>query len=70
MDHMIWVGVAVISNDQVKTMKQVEEKTKAVTLADLKRVAVEVLAAHRLNVALIGPLRRPQEEQIRRLAGV
>jgi len=67
MDHMIWVGGAVISNDQVKTMKQVEERTRAVTLADIKRVAVEVLAVRRLNVALIGPLTRVQEEQMRRI---
>ncbi len=70
MDHMIWLGGAVISNDHIKTMKEVQAKIKNVTVADLKRVAADILALHRLNVALVGPVTLDQEAQIRRLAGI
>ncbi len=66
MDQMIWVGGAVVSNDQVKTVKQAEARIKAVTLADIKRVAGEVLAPRRLNLALIGTLTQAQQGRIRR----
>ena len=43
MDYMLWMGGAVISHDQVKTMSDVIKKIKAVTRSDIKRVAAEIL---------------------------
>ena len=65
MEHMIWAGGAVISNDPITAIQQVAAKIKAVTLADLKRVAMEVLDPRHLNVALIGPFTQTQEKQMR-----
>ncbi|MBI4308904.1 MAG: insulinase family protein [Candidatus Omnitrophica bacterium] len=70
LDHMLWVGGAVISNDQVKTMQDVVHKIEAVNLADIKRVARHVLAPNRLNAAIIGPLTAAQEKEIRNIAGI
>ena len=42
MDQMLWMGGSVISNDQVKNLADVIKKIKAVTRADIKRVAREI----------------------------
>ena len=70
MDQMLWMGGGVISNDQVKSMADVIKKIKAVTRADIKRVAQEILNPQKLNVAIIGPMNEGQQKQIRSLAAV
>ena len=67
MDQMLWMGGGVISNDQVKSMGDVIKKIKAVTPADIKRVAKEILNPQRLNVAIIGPMSDVQQKQLRSL---
>jgi predicted Zn-dependent peptidase len=69
MDQMLWMGGGVISNDQVKSMGDVIKKIKAVTRADIKRVAKEILGPQRLNVAIIGPMSEAQQKELRALAG-
>jgi predicted Zn-dependent peptidase len=68
MSQMLWMGGVIISNDEVKTMADVIKKIKAVTRADIKRVASEILDPKRLNVAIIGPMSEDQQEQIRRIS--
>ena len=70
MDQMLWMGGGVISNDQVKSMGDVIKKIKAVTRADIKRVATEILNPQRLNVAIIGPMSEDQQKQLRALASL
>jgi predicted Zn-dependent peptidase len=70
MDQMLWMGGGVISDDQVKSMGDVIKKIKAVTRADIKRVAKEILDPQRLNVAVIGPMSEEQQKQLRALAAV
>ena len=67
MDYMLWMGGAVISHDQVKTMSDVIKKIKAVRPSDIKRVASEILDPQRLNVAIIGPMSEAQQKQLRAL---
>lgn len=67
MDHMIWMGSVVLSNDQAKTSKQVIEKISNVTVSDVMRVAKEVLDRRRVNVAIIGPLTESQQKQLKTL---
>jgi predicted Zn-dependent peptidase len=69
MDQMLWMGGGVISNDKVKSIEDIIRKIKAVTQADIKRVAREVLNPKRLNVAIIGPMTEVQQKQLRALAG-
>ncbi len=68
MDQMLWMGGGVISDDQVKSMEDVIKKIKAVTRADIKRVAKEILIPQRLNVAIIGPMSEDQQKQLDALA--
>ena len=67
MDQMLWMGGGVISNDKVKSLGDVIKKIKAVTRADIKRVASEILDPQRLNVAIIGPMSEAQQKQLRAL---
>ncbi len=67
MDHMIWLGSVILSKDSAKTVADVIKRINAVTIKDVRRVAKQVLAARRLNMALIGPITDQQEAQIRRI---
>jgi len=64
MDMMLWIGSGIISNDQVKTRADVIKKIKAVTRADIKRVALQIFHPSRLNLAIIGPLNDAQKKCI------
>jgi len=68
MDQMLWMGGGVISNDQVKSLSDIIKKIKAVTRADIKRVAKEILNPKKLNVAIIGPMTDDQQKKIHALA--
>jgi len=70
MDQMLWMGGVIISNDKVKSMRDVIKKIKAVTRNDIKRVASEILNPQRLNVAIIGPMSEDQQKQLRSIAHV
>jgi len=70
MDHMIWLGGALISQDQIKTVEGVVKKINAVTLSDIKRVAQEILSPKRLNVSLIGPLNDKQQTKLGSIVGI
>ncbi|MBF0489388.1 MAG: insulinase family protein [Candidatus Omnitrophica bacterium] len=70
MDHMIWLGAGLMSRDKINTPEIVVQKIQAVTLADIKRVADEILNPQRLNVSLIGPLDEKLESQLRVVAGL
>jgi len=64
MDQMLWIGSGIISNDQVKTRADVIKKIKAVTPADIKRVALEILNPKRINLAIIGPMSGTQQKAL------
>lgn len=68
MNQMLWMGGGVVSNDQVKSLSDVIKKIKAVTPADIKRVAREILNPQRLNVSIIGPMSEEQQKRLRAIA--
>ena len=67
MDQMLWMGSGVISNDKVKSIEDIIKRIKAVTRADIKRVAQDILNPSKLNVAIIGPMTDVQQKQLRAL---
>ena len=68
MERMLWFGGEFLTAKKPKTVQDVINRIKAVTIADVKRVAGEILAPHRLNMALIGPLSEGQGRELRNLA--
>jgi predicted Zn-dependent peptidase len=67
MDHMIWMGAVVLSNDQAKTPEMVIERISKVQIKDVIRVAKQVLDPKRLNMAIIGPMTEEQQKQLKTL---
>ena len=67
MDQMLWMGGGVISNDPVKSLGDVIARVRAITKADIKRVAREILDPRRLNCAIIGPMSEAQEKELKQL---
>ena len=64
LDHMLWIGEAIISNDKVHTLKDVVRKVKKVTPADVARVAEEILDQSRFKLSIVGPLNDEQEKEL------
>ncbi len=69
LEHMIWLGAVVLSRDASKTYADVIKRIKAVTPADVTRVAKNILTEHRLNLSIIGPLTEVQQTQIGKIIG-
>jgi predicted Zn-dependent peptidase len=69
LDHMLWIGETVISRDRVRSPEGVVEAVNKVKLADIKRVAEDILNPKRMNLAVVGPLTDAQENDLRAQLG-
>lgn len=70
MDHMLWLGEAVVAKDRMKTLKKVIQAFEAVTREDICRVARQLLHEHYFNLALVGPVISAQELELKELLGI
>ncbi len=52
-----WLGVQELLTGRVRTVDEVVECVEAVTVADLKRVAVDLFRTERLAMGIVGPFR-------------
>ncbi len=55
MDHMLWMGDALLNTGTIQTKEEVRRRIARVTAADVVRVARQVMAAARMRVAAVGP---------------
>ncbi|MCA9401461.1 MAG: insulinase family protein [Candidatus Omnitrophica bacterium] len=67
MEHMLWLGEAMIVKNEMRTLKKVIKEFESVTPDDIKRVAREILDLNHINLAMVGPILPDQEIQIQRL---
>lgn len=67
MDHMLWLGDALISKNKTKTLKSIIKLFEKIKKEDIKRVAKDVLNTQRYNLALVGPVTVQQEKQLTEL---
>ncbi len=70
MDHMLWLGEAVISKDKIRTLETVIKEFERITQADIKRVAAKILDDQKYNLAVVGPITDKQEKELSRLLGM
>jgi predicted Zn-dependent peptidase len=56
LDHMFWIGEALISRDELRSLPQVLASINRVTIEDIQRVAQAVLRPDRLRLAVVGPV--------------
>ena len=70
LDHMLWIGESTISRDKIMTLEALVQETKKIRLADIKRVANELIKEQQFNLSIVGPLTAGQEKDINRLLGI
>jgi predicted Zn-dependent peptidase len=61
MEYMLWMGESVACLDKVHTLKQVIREVNKVNLEDVRQVAGRVFNNKAINLALIGPLGKLEE---------
>ncbi|HBR13931.1 MAG TPA: hypothetical protein DD723_00075 [Candidatus Omnitrophica bacterium] len=70
LDHMLWLGEALISKNEMTTLQDVIREFKKITREDIKRVAKEIFDARHFNLALVGPITDEQQRKIGALLGL
>ena len=56
LDHMFWMGEALVSRDELYSLSEVLARINRVTIDDIQRVAQAILQPHRLRLAVVGPV--------------
>jgi len=67
MEHMLWIGDTVISQNKTKTLKSLIADFQKIKKEDIRRVAREILKPGRYNLAVVGPLTDRQREELSKL---
>lgn len=56
-----WIGMQELLKKEILTAEQIFAKIKAVSAADIKRVAQDIFKPEKLNLAMIGPFKEKKE---------
>lgn len=67
MEHMLWIGDTVISQNKTKTLKSLIADFQKIKKEDIRRVAKEILKPGRYNLAIVGPLTDRQKKELPKL---
>ena len=67
MEHMLWIGDTLISQNKTKTLKSLITDFQKIKKADIQRVAKVILRRERYNLAIVGPLTDKQNEELPKL---
>ena len=70
LDHMFWIGEAMLMLDKIRTYKDLAAKVRRVTLGDIKRVAGHIFADRNFNLSIVGPLKKSQEQELKGIMGL
>ncbi|MBF0385439.1 MAG: insulinase family protein [Candidatus Omnitrophica bacterium] len=64
MEHMLWVGEAILSKDKFNTVDEIIKKFRRVEPDDIKDIANKLLLKNRYNLAIVGPVTEKQQNRI------
>ncbi len=64
MDHMLWIGEALLSLNKAKTLTTIIEEFNKITPKDIQRVAKQILNPNMFNLAIVGSITEQQEKQL------
>lgn len=67
MEHMLWIGDTLISQNKTKTLKSLIADFQKIKKEDIRRVAKEILKPGRYNLAIVGPLTDRQKGELSKL---
>ncbi len=61
MEYMLWMGESVACLDKVYTLEQIIKEVNKVSREDVRKVAGEIFQNQEINLALIGPLEKSEQ---------
>ncbi|MFH1478383.1 MAG: pitrilysin family protein [Candidatus Omnitrophota bacterium] len=67
MDHMLWLGEKVIMKDSLPDKDRIIKNIDRVSSQDLQRVAKDVFKDEGLNLAVVGPVKDKEKNNLERL---
>ncbi len=67
MEHMLWLGESMIARDRGRSIKDVIKALNKIKIADIQRVARDILDEKRYNLAIVGPVTDQQDTELRKL---
>ncbi|MCK5215485.1 MAG: insulinase family protein [Candidatus Omnitrophica bacterium] len=70
LEHMLWMGESLSSRNRIRRLQEVKQAVQKIKMADIKRVAQDVLRESHYNLAIVGPLNDQQEGQLKGLLKV
>ncbi len=70
LDHMFWIGERVVAMDSTRTLGEIMNKINAVSPADVRQAARDVLKEERYRLSVVGPVKKKQERRLREILGI
>lgn len=61
MEYMLWMGESVACLDKAYTLEQVIKEVNKVSMQDVRKVACSIFEDQKINLALIGPLEKSEQ---------
>jgi len=62
MEYMLWMGESMACLDKVHTLEEVIREVNKVRIADLEQVGQQIFRQEKINLALIGPLGKEEQD--------
>lgn len=67
MDYMLWIGDRESSRGKSINPAEIIKEVNKVSVADIRRVATKLFRSHKLNLALIGPIKDKGKKEIKKI---
>jgi len=67
LEHMLWIGESTTSLNKTFTQEQILAEIKKIGAQDIKRVANDIFKGCKVNLALIGPSAKSEEDRIKKI---
>ncbi|MBF0479040.1 MAG: insulinase family protein [Candidatus Omnitrophica bacterium] len=65
MDHMLWMAEWVMQHNKVKTVKEVLDDFAKIKRQDIQAIAQEIIDENKFNLAIVGPVNKEQESELK-----
>lgn len=69
LDHMIWMGEQESALRRIKSAQDILDEIGKVTIEDAQRVARDIFRNTNLNLAVIGPQKKKEQDEVRLMTG-
>lgn len=70
LDHLLWVGEKALYLEGLPDREKILRDIEAVTAEDIRKASKHIFCTEALNLALMGPLKEKEQNEIKRDAGI